>query len=150
MLLLCYDGSPSAKYAISVAQAAFGSAPATLLHVWTPPFPAADTFGVAARPAGVSLADLEQVALERAQVIAQQGYELAHRPDSVMDIRVERCGASLWRTVLDVADELDAELIVVGTRGVTVVQSALLGSVSNSVVNHSERPVLVVPWAVPK
>jgi nucleotide-binding universal stress UspA family protein len=150
MILLCYDGSPSSDHAIAVAKATFGSRPATLLHVWNPPFPAADSFGIAAAPGGLSLADLDQFALERAQTIAQQGYELAHRPDSTMEVRVERSGPSLWRTVLDVADELDADLIVVGTRGATAVQSALLGSVSNAIVHHSVRPVLVVPGAAPK
>jgi nucleotide-binding universal stress UspA family protein len=150
MILLCYDGSPSSDHAIAVVKATFGSRPVTLLHVWNPPFPAADSFGIDAAPGGVSLADLDQFALERAQTIAKQGYELAHQPDSAMEVRVERSGPSLWRTVLDVADELDAALIVVGTRGATAVQSALLGSVSNAIVHHSVRPVLVVPGAAPK
>jgi nucleotide-binding universal stress UspA family protein len=147
MILLCYDGSPSAKHAIAVAQGAFGPKPATLLHVWSPPFPAADSFGVAAAPTGPSLVELEQFALERAQAIAQQGLELARGLGLSAETRVERSDTSAWRTIIDVADNLNADLIVVGTRGVTAVQSALLGSVSNAVVHHSARPVLVVPEA---
>jgi nucleotide-binding universal stress UspA family protein len=150
MILLGYDGSPSSDHAIAVTKAAFGSTPVTLLHVWNPPFPAADSFGIAAAPAGLSLAELDQYALERAHAVAKQGYELAHQPGSTLEVRVERSGPSLWRTVLDVADELDAELIVVGTRGATAVQSALLGSVSNAIVHHSARPVLVVPGPASK
>lgn len=44
MILLCYDGSPSAKHAISFASSLFGSQPVTLLSVWNPPLPAADSF----------------------------------------------------------------------------------------------------------
>ncbi len=41
--------------------------------------------------------------------------------------------------------KLDAEPIVVGARGLSRVQSALLGSVSSAVVVHAHRPVLVIP-----
>jgi len=150
MILLCYDGSPSAEHAISVAQSACGSKPATLLSVWSPPFPAADSFGIAATPTPASFDELEQFASERAQAIARQGCEHARGLGIPVEARVERSDSNVWRTILDVADELNAELIVIGTRGVTAVQSALLGSVSNAVVHNSERPVLVVPRAEPK
>ena len=45
----------------------------------------------------------------------------------------------------DVADELTAEMIVCGTHGRSALQSDLLGSVSNALVHHAPRPVLVVP-----
>jgi hypothetical protein len=109
-LLLCYDGSPSAKHAITVAHATLGHKPLTLLHVFNPPEEVlADAFGFVVEP------------------------------------RVERSQTAVWQTILDVAAQTDAELIVIGTHGATAVQSALLGSISNAVVHHSERPVLVVP-----
>jgi nucleotide-binding universal stress UspA family protein len=145
MILLCYDGSPSAKHAIPFAHSTFGSHPVTLLNVWSPPFPSADSFGLATLPIEPSFGEFEQFSQQRADAIAQQGCELARSAGLSVQARVEVSPGSAWRTILDVADELDADCIVVGTRGVTAVQSALLGSVSNAVVHHSTRPVLVVP-----
>lgn len=48
-------------------------------------------------------------------------------------------------TIVAVATELDAGVIVMGTRGLNGVKSFLLGSVSHHVAQHADRPVLVVP-----
>ena len=47
--------------------------------------------------------------------------------------------------ILDVAREIGADLIVMGTHGRSGFQHALLGSVAERVVHHSPCPVLVVP-----
>jgi nucleotide-binding universal stress UspA family protein len=94
--------------------------------------------------AGVE-ARFERLSLERAQEIAREGQELARELGLAVDTRTERNGSSVWQMILGVADEIDAELIVIGTHGATAVQSLLLGSVSNALVHHSKRPVLVVP-----
>jgi nucleotide-binding universal stress UspA family protein len=48
----------------------------------------------------------------------------------------------------DLADEEDAELIVVGSRGRGAFKSAFLGSVSTDLIGIARRPVLVVPAGV--
>jgi nucleotide-binding universal stress UspA family protein len=49
---------------------------------------------------------------------------------------------------VETAEERDAAAVVVGSRGLTALRSAVLGSVSYGVVHHCKRPVLVVPLPV--
>ena len=46
--------------------------------------------------------------------------------------------------IVGLAEELQADLIVMGSRGLGGVRRALMGSVSDSVVRHAHCPVLVV------
>jgi nucleotide-binding universal stress UspA family protein len=45
--------------------------------------------------------------------------------------------------VVDLAEEMEVDLIVVGTRGRSVIRRALMGSVSDSVARHAPCPVVV-------
>lgn len=51
--------------------------------------------------------------------------------------------------ILALADELDAGLIVVGSRGMGSIQRMLLGSVSEGLANRTTRPLLVVRGSWP-
>ena len=46
--------------------------------------------------------------------------------------------------ILDFADSIEADLVVMGSRGLGVVKGVLLGSVSQYIVEQSKCPVLVV------
>lgn len=48
-------------------------------------------------------------------------------------------------TICDVADELGVDLIVMGCRGIGLMEEGATESVSNRVINLSPCPVLVVP-----
>jgi nucleotide-binding universal stress UspA family protein len=61
------------------------------------------------------------------------------------EARTEQRVRSVADTILAVAAEIDAEAILVGTRGRGGLKSLLLGSVSHAVVHLAGRPVLVVP-----
>ena len=49
--------------------------------------------------------------------------------------------------IVTYADTIDADLIVVGSRGHGAIASALIGSVSRGVLHESRRPVLIVRGA---
>lgn len=82
----------------------------------------------------------EEVILEAArdQMAAFEEYY----PD-VASTRLRR-GAPA-KTILEVADELGADLIVMGTHGRRGLERMLLGSVTHRVVSTSHLPVVAVP-----
>ncbi len=46
--------------------------------------------------------------------------------------------------ILRLSDEIDAELIVIGSRGQNTIQRVLIGSDAESIVRHAPCPVLVI------
>jgi nucleotide-binding universal stress UspA family protein len=57
---------------------------------------------------------------------------------------IEREGKPAF-TICDVADEIDAELIIMGCRGLGLTEEGAAESVTNRVINLSPCPVLIVP-----
>ena len=144
--LICFDNSPSAAHALEVAARVLGDVPAVLLNVWNPPdrvMP--DAFATDLSDHRMSFERLEDFSRERSDQILAHGEVIAARHGLTVTRRSERSRSSVWQTVLEVASEIDAELIVCGTQGATAVTAGPLGSVSNAVVHHAGRPVLIVP-----
>jgi nucleotide-binding universal stress UspA family protein len=52
--------------------------------------------------------------------------------------------------ILRIAADRQADLVVLGSRGLGAIRGALLGSVSKAVVSGSDRPVLVVKYTAPR
>ena len=149
--LICYDGSASARRALEVAHRSLGHDEAVLLHVYNPPDAVlADAFSTRSDPAsGTSPGRLEELAGERADEVVQEGARIAGELGVAVQVRLARSHSSVWQTILDVADDVDADLIVAGTHGTTAVSEHALGSVSGGLVHHSHRPVLIVPTGRP-
>lgn len=139
-VLLAYDGSPGAVGAIEAASTLLVHRPATVVSVWSPVLTAAPLAG------GVPayLADLDPKLEETARDTAEEGARLAR--DAGFDANAYWArGAPTWLGIVETAETLDAEVIVVGARGLSGLKSVLLGSTSNGVGHHTKRPVLVVP-----
>lgn len=145
---MCFDGSDDAAAAIAKAGELLGPRAAVVLSVWEPvrvwePW---DPVTIVSAPLGRLVAkeiDLDQIVADVARDKAEHGTELARAAGFDASARVARGKA--WEAICEVADELDAEPIVIGSRGLGRAQSALLGSVSSAVIAHAKRPVLVGP-----
>jgi nucleotide-binding universal stress UspA family protein len=138
------DGSPDSQRALDVAaelSERLGSR-LVLTHVSEVahvPYAAAYPFGGAIGAATV--AHEADIALEAGERLLEQVALAAGLRDA--DRRVE-VGMPAER-LADVADEENAELIVVGSRGRGAFKAAFLGSVSTSLVGIARCPVLIVP-----
>jgi len=92
--------------------------------------------------------EVDAASERRATALAQEGAARARDLGLDAQPRTTVRNGSVATAILDVGDEIDAEAIVVGTRGLTGVKSLLLGSVSHALLQHADRPVVVVPSAV--
>ena len=59
-------------------------------------------------------------------------------------LRMSRANATVAEEIVELAESLDAGLIVMGSRGQGRLRRALVGSVSESVVRHAHCPVTIV------
>ena len=137
--LIATDGSPAAQAAVraGVQLAEEQGARVVLLHVVEPvDVVAAAPFGPLVALPHVAAPPHRDDALVRASLVAREHgvpFEVRVVPSLVAADAIVR-----------VAEELDAELIAIGSSRHGAVASSLLGSVSKCVLAHSRRPVLVV------
>jgi nucleotide-binding universal stress UspA family protein len=142
-LLICYDGSAHAKHAIRHAARLLSAKAALLVTVWEP---TAMLGGLAwaGEASMVSGLDLDRAVAEDAGRLADDGVRIALEAGLAAEPMAVEADGPVWKVVTEAAGRTDAAVIVMGSRGLTGLRSMLLGSVSSAVVQHADRPVLVV------
>jgi nucleotide-binding universal stress UspA family protein len=135
-ILLATDGSRDAELARTTAVDLANSTDSEV-HVVTvaPGYPSYDI----RNPAVVEQLrkQAEDILNEQVEKIEQSGGKVAEK-----HLRIaERYRA---QQIVQVAEEIGAGLIIMGSRGLGGVRRALIGSVSDSVVRHAHCPVMVV------
>ena len=149
MIVLGYDGSKDAHAAIEHAGSLLGGQEMTVVTVWEP-FLEVLTRTSYGSPLAMAPIDIESIdAANRAgaRERAEEGSKLARGVGLGATARSDTRVSTIADAIIAVADELDAAAIVVGSRGLTGVKSLLLGSVSHGLIQHADRPVIVVPSA---
>jgi nucleotide-binding universal stress UspA family protein len=140
-IVICYDGSPGAARAIEAAAKLLGPRHAVVVDVTTAITPAESLASV--QPVVPSDA-FEELNLSEANLVAAKGAQLARASGFEAEARAP-LETPTWEAIVDVADEVDAAVIVIGSRGLDGPHQFFEGSVSHAVAEHAGRPVLIVP-----
>jgi nucleotide-binding universal stress UspA family protein len=135
-VIVGYDGSDHAKAALRAgAEVAKAYGDKLIIAVGYDLHPIAGEM----RDYQLALRDLATKRLEEAKALV--GTDPGVEVEAVI---VERAPAN---ALVHLADERDARVIVIGTRGESPFRGALLGSTAHKLLHLSDRPVLVVPAA---
>jgi nucleotide-binding universal stress UspA family protein len=138
-ILIATEGSDAAAQALEsgLELADEHGAQVWLLHVQPPNTLVIGSYlapAVSRAPEHVPTPEEDEVLQHATAVAAEHG--IAATP-------VERIGPAA-EEIVALADQVDADLIVVGSRGLGALGRAVLGSTSRAVLAKSRRPVLVV------
>jgi nucleotide-binding universal stress UspA family protein len=144
-VLIGTDGSDDA---IAAAEAGLGllGAPSAVTVVCVMDTPGAATAGLESGFAGGMVSDAE---VDRAwSMVEQDAREALERTVERLGVeapveQVARAGEA-GPAICHLADEIGADVIVVGSRGRGAIKRALLGSVSTHITNNAPCPVMVV------
>ena len=135
-ILLATDGSTDAELALSTA-IDLADSTSSELHVVTvaPGYPSYDV----RKPEIV-----EQLREQAKGILEDQVKKIEQQGGKIAEEHLRIAGRHRADQIVQVAEEIGAGLIVMGSRGLGGVRRALIGSVSDSVVRHAHCPVLVV------
>jgi nucleotide-binding universal stress UspA family protein len=138
-ILIATDGSPASLQAVELGLelAEEHTAQVTFVHV----APAAEVLPLASFPMAGPVSvphevdDDDRAALDEA---------LARAEERGIPALTRLLVGNAAKKIVAYADEIDADVIVIGSRGLGAVGRTVLGSVSSKVLRDARRPVLVV------
>ena len=145
-IILATDGSPHSDRAVEMT-ANFGfpaSSEIKIVSVIETPMPLnLDIYGGGYVP---PIIELEKVARENALEVLENTRQkvLALLNDENIIVTTEVLNGSPESQIVEIAEKMKADLIIVGSHGYNTWERLLLGSVSDSVVHHAPCSVLVV------
>jgi nucleotide-binding universal stress UspA family protein len=138
-ILLASDGSDNALRAAMAAGdlAKKYGAEVTMVNVFTPP---TDLVAIAGAP--IVTVDVGELMESTQNAVARRTGKILDETGVKYEIRYEIGHPA--ESIIRVAEEEKAELIVLGSRGLSAIKSFFLGSVSDRVIHHAHCPVLIV------
>jgi len=143
VILFCYDGSDEAKCSMESAADLLTTRDAVVVDVGS--F-LTGAESLAAVSPGVDVPTLEKLNRDAALERAEDGVAYARRFGFDAEAR-DVLADPAWQGILELADDVDAAVIVVGSRGLKGAKELIEHSFSGGLTEHASRPVLVVPPA---
>jgi nucleotide-binding universal stress UspA family protein len=151
-VLVAYDGSAAARAAIAQSARLFPSRP-TVVMTACQSVAAATPAALIAVPAGVAHAAetrLDAESARHAEELAQEGAALAREAGLDACPAAVTVSGPVWPAIIRMAEEKDAAVVGMGSRGRSTLTEAVLGSVSSGVVHHCRRPLMIVHGSTPR
>ena len=134
-ILICYDGSADSDRAIEAAAALLGPRRAVVVDIGPILTGAESVAAISSVVPGTAFEDLNtDGALEKARAGADRARTAGFRAEPRAEL-----AEPFWEGIVDVADEIDAEVIVIGSRGLKGIREQFEGSVSHEVAEHAGR-----------
>jgi nucleotide-binding universal stress UspA family protein len=146
-ILLCYDGSEDAAAAIAEAGSLFPGREAVAVCFWQPFAQLAKRFAVSLLEVVQEAGSVNEREGQLAQQLADQAAAIARESGLAAEGRAVEVTRPIDEAIIAYADEIDAPVIVLGSRGRSGIGSMLLGDVAHNVVQRSTRSLFVVPSA---
>jgi nucleotide-binding universal stress UspA family protein len=138
-ILVAIDGSDHAekafRHAMEIAKK-FGSR-VVIVHVMSPPRAGGEM-------GNFPVQEAVKMAFEAAESIMSKFASIAQQEFNMQVETVTAKGGAAAEEILKAADSSKADLIVMGSRGLTGFKELVLGSVSSAVVHRAKIPVLTV------
>jgi nucleotide-binding universal stress UspA family protein len=150
-VLIAYDGSEVSRAAVRHAAELFAGRPAVLATVWEPGLAAVQGampgmgMGMGTgSPDPTTIEEVDRLAREHASTIAADGAEFARSLGLVAEPQAVPDEVDVADTLIDIARERGAAVVVAGSHGISGLRKRLLGSVSRKLIEHCDRPILVI------
>ncbi len=86
--------------------------------------------------------ELSKRNIENGKRVLAEGSNLIRSYEGIVETMLRN--GDIAENIIDVAEDEDYDLIVMGRRGMSISARSLLGSVSNKVLNYANKSVLVV------
>jgi nucleotide-binding universal stress UspA family protein len=138
-VLVAVDGSAPAHKAVEFLMRCPFKGPMEVIAVTVWPSPRAEPWGL---PGGTGRSELKQMVEQKGQELLQNiGRECARE---TYRIKTELLHGDPAFAILDAAVRHQAQMIVIGSRGMKAIKRFLLGSVSEKVLVHAPCSVLIV------
>ena len=150
-VLIAYDGSDLAKAGLRHAAELFPGRVAVIATVWEPGLAAAapvgqpDSLGFGSLPPDPATVEaVDDAQRDHASQMAAEGAELARSLGLEAEAHPVPDELDVADTLLEIAREREAAAIAVGSHGISGLRSRLVGSVARKLIEHADRPVLVI------
>jgi nucleotide-binding universal stress UspA family protein len=143
-----YDGSKGARDALSTLGRLRPSRPVIVVNDWD--WPGTEGRNSTALLAGLTkdreeiIQRLDHRAKERSREVAEEGCRIAEDHGLAAEPETIEATYGTWRGIASIANDRNAAMIAVGSRGRGRLASSLLGSVSTALAHNLERPTMVI------